>query len=115
MSKYSGYVKLSVDEIVVVVRNAILNETITGSLEDEHITWVGGKKVYTQVFEKYSMAGGNRMSLTINYYEQDGCTEVMAIATGASQGAFLKLNFFSENWLISDFINIIEPYIINKP
>lgn len=79
------------------VKTAVMNGSITATLEDEWFSSWGNSRCAVMVFERYSNAGGNRVSMNVTLY-QDGNSPVQlcAITSGGSQAMFFKLNTWGE-------------------
>jgi hypothetical protein len=60
------------------------------------------------VFERYSMAGGNRLSLSVTLFQDaTGSIDCSAITSGGSQAAFFKLNTWGEESFLDRFRAVI--------
>ena len=62
-----------------------------------------------RVFERYSVVGGNRLSLTLTLF-QNGDTPIRlsAIAAGGSQAVFFKVNTLGEESFLDDVKDLLE-------
>ena len=50
-----------------------------------------------RVFERYSYAGGNRVSMNVTLFQAgDGPAQLSAITAGGSQAVFFKINTWGE-------------------
>ena len=79
------------------IENGIMNGSTTASLEDSSDFESGDARCSVRVFERYSLAGGNRVSLSITLFQNgDGPIHLSAITAGGSQAMFFKLNTFGE-------------------
>ena len=75
-----------------LVRNAILKGSATATLEAESHVTEGDVEVRTLVFERYSFAGSNRVSLSVTLVGRGDTVHVSGIASGGSvfsKNAFL--------------------------
>ncbi len=60
------------------------------------------------MFERYSMAGGNRLSLTIVLYqEEEGPICVTGITAGGSQALFWKINTWGEGSFLDKLTELL--------
>ena len=67
-----------------------------------------GVRCAVRVYERYSLAGGNRLSLTLTLLGQGEELFLSAIAAGGSQGMFLKLNTFGEESFLEKVRELAE-------
>ena len=65
----------SVGHVDTLVRNAILSGSVSATLEDESHFSVGGVECETLVFERYSIIGSNRVSLTVTLVKRGSLLE----------------------------------------
>ena len=96
MAKYERRFQGNFDAALDRLHGEILNGSITASYEDGSDYFANGVRCAVRVYERYSMAGGNRLSLTITLLGQGNSLFLSAIAAGGSQGMFLKINTWSE-------------------
>lgn len=79
------------------IESGILNGSMSASLEDRSDFECDGARCSVRVFERYSFAGGNRVSLTVTLFQpQDGKIYLSAITAGGSQALFFKVNTWGE-------------------
>lgn len=69
----------------------------------------GSARCSVRVFERYSVVGGNRLSLTLTLF-QNGDTPIRlsAIAAGGSQAVFFKMNTLGEDAFLEDVKQLLE-------
>ena len=79
------------------ITNGILNGSISASLEDSSDFRSDDARCSIRVFERYSYAGGNRVSLNVTLFQSgDGPIQLSAITAGGSQALFFKVNTWGE-------------------
>ena len=79
------------------IEEGILNGSLSASLEDTSDFRNGDARCSVRVFERYSYAGGNRVSLSITLFQNgDGPIYLSAITSGGSQAMFFKMNTWGE-------------------
>ena len=62
-----------------------------------------------RVFERYSMMGGNRLSLTLTMFQNgDSPIRLSAITAGGSQAVFFKVNTLGEESFLDDVKDLLE-------
>ncbi len=106
MAKLEKTMSGSFNNLLSRIENGILNSSATASLEEKSDFTYNGAKCSVRVFERYSMLGGNRASLSVTLFQgaADAPIRVSAIASGGSQAMFFKLNTFGEQ----AFLQILE-------
>ena len=79
------------------IMDGILNGSASASLEEESFFSSGNAQCCTMVFERYSMMGSNRVSLTVTLFQVEGGPVYLSgITAGGSQAMFFKVNTFGE-------------------
>ena len=93
------------------IEEGILNGSISASLEDSSDFRSDDARCSVRVFERYSYAGGNRVSLSVTLFQNgNGPIYLSAITAGGSQAVFFKINTFGdENICFSKYVHIISP------
>ena len=59
-------------------------------------SWTHGARCSVRVFERYSYAGGNRVSMSVTIFQADNVTKLCAITSGGSQALLFKVNTWGE-------------------
>lgn len=85
------------NEILKKIEDGILNGSMSASLEDSSDFFGSTGRCSVRVFERYSYAGGNRVSLNVTLFQADE-DEIWlsAITSGGSQAMFVKMNTLGE-------------------
>lgn len=99
MAKLEMSLQGSLDQWIDRIEAGILHGSVSASLEDgsDFRSGDGRVRCSVRVFERYSMMGGNRVSLNVTLFQDaDGVIQCSAIASGGSQAAFFKLNTLGE-------------------
>ena len=69
----------------------------------------GDARCSVRVFERYSMMGGNRLSLTLTMFQNaDSPIRLSAITAGGSQAVFFKVNTLGEESFLDDVKDLLE-------
>ena len=97
MAKLERTLSGDFEQLLKKIENGILNGSISASLEDSSDFRMGDARCSVRVFERYSYAGGNRVSLNVTLF-QNGNDEIClsAITAGGSQAMFFKINTWGE-------------------
>jgi hypothetical protein len=107
MAKFTTNVSGTCDKLAAYIKHnePRLGSTIT--LEEEISGTADGVKYWVGTFERYAVLGENRVSLNVMLIEYSGGVKVIATASGGSQGAFVKINTWSEGNFLNAFIEVI--------
>ncbi|MGM9549030.1 MAG: DUF6054 family protein [Faecousia sp.] len=90
------------------IENGILDGSMSASLEDSSDFDGGGARCSVRVFERYSFAGGNRVSLSVTLFQSgDGPLHLSAITSGGSQAVFFKINTLGEQAFLDKLDELI--------
>ena len=111
MAKYTTTVGGSLNELVTYIKHneSRLGSTIT--LEEEITGTADSAKYWVGTYERYAVLGENRVSLNVMLIEYSEGVKAIATASGGSQAAFFKINTWSEDNFLNDFVSIIETYV----
>ncbi|MBE5801944.1 MAG: hypothetical protein E7319_06620 [Clostridiales bacterium] len=85
--------------LLLRIEQGILSGSLSASQEDGSDFRSGDVRCSVRVFERYSLAGENRVSMTVTLF-QGGAgqpVQLSAITSGGSQALFNKLNKIGEN------------------
>lgn len=110
MAKKECILNGNFDVIIKDIEATISNFSTSVSLEDSSDYTNDQLKCSIRVFERYSMIGGNRVSLSITLLRiNENQSFFSAITAGGSQAVIFKINTFGEE----AFLDSIDP-IINR-
>lgn len=108
MAKFEKVLYGEFDTILEKIENGVLNGSISASLEESSDFGNGDARCSVRVFERYSYAGGNRVSLSVTLFRSgDGPVYVSAITSGGSQALFFKMNTWGEETFLEKFKEIL--------
>ena len=97
MAKLEQIVHGDVDELLSRIEYGIIHGSVTASLEDSSDFHADNARCSVRVFERFSHAGGNRVSLSVTLFQgEDGVIHLSAITAGGSQAMFFKINTWGE-------------------
>ncbi|HZK39847.1 MAG TPA: DUF6054 family protein [Clostridia bacterium] len=96
MAKSEFTLRGNFDEILGAIESGIMGGSISASLEDKTDITLGDVRCAVRVFERYSMMGSNRVSLSVTLLGQGEKVLLSAITAGGSQAMFFKINTFGE-------------------
>lgn len=70
--------------------------SISASLEEQADYRTDNARCAVRVFERYSYAGGNRVSMSVTLFQSGDVTHLCAVTSGGSQAIFFKVNTWGE-------------------
>ncbi len=111
MAKYERSFKGNYRDFVGELHNHISSGSVSVTYEDGSDITMGDVNIAMRVYERYSMTGGNRVSLNTTIVSQGDNITVTAISAGGSQALFFKFNTFGEKAFLNIAIDGIEKYI----
>ena len=108
MAKYEKTVWGNFDELLQRVEDGILSGSMSASLEESSDFRDGEARCSVRVFERYSYAGGNRLSMSVTLF-QSGSQPIhlSAITSGGSQAVFFKINTWGEDAFLDKLKQIL--------
>jgi hypothetical protein len=99
------------DEILGLLEEGVMQGSISATLEGSSDYMTGSVRCAVRVFERYSMIGGNRVSLNITLIGQGDELFLSAIASGGSQAILFKINTFGEEAFLDRVRHIMQNYL----
>lgn len=112
MAKYEAELHGNFVQILNDVNEAILGKSASATLEDGSDFSVGNTRCAVRVYERYSYAGGNRVSLNFTLLESNGRLLASVITSGGSQAMFFKINTFGEETFLDLITSTLDNYRI---
>lgn len=110
MAKYETSIKGDFFTVLHTIEEGILNGSMSASLEDSSDFAGNSSRCSVRVFERYSYMGGNRVSLSVTLYEEDGNIRMSAITSGGSQAMFFKVNTWGEEAFLDKLREIVDTF-----
>ena len=97
------------DKLLRKLENEIPDSSWSADLEAGSDFKEGDARCSVRVFERYSMMGGNRLSLTLTMFQNaDSPIRLSAITAGGSQAVFFKVNTLGEESFLNDVKDLLE-------
>lgn len=93
--------------ILQTITDGVLNACISATLEDSWDRGTPGNRCAVRVFERYSYAGSNRVSMSVTLFQTGGMTHLCAITSGGSQALFFKVNTWGEEAFLDTLREIL--------
>lgn len=108
MAKLEKNLSGNFDQILKNIEERILHGSVSASLEDTSDFYSGDARCSVRVFERYSYAGGNRVSLSVTLFQNgDDQIHLSAITAGGSQAMFFKINTWGEEAFLDKLREIL--------
>jgi len=96
MAKFECTLQGDYDQALRYFHDGILNGSMSASFEEESYFQTFGVRVTVRVYKRYSMTGGNRLSMTLTLVGDGEKLLLSGITAGGSQGILFKFNTFGE-------------------
>ena len=97
------------DQLLWKLENEIPASSWSAELEAGSDFKEGDARCSVRVFERYSVMGGNRLSLTLTMFQNGGNPiRLSAITAGGSQAVFFKVNTLGEESFLEDVKGLLE-------
>jgi len=100
----------TLDQTLKIIKDELPKLGISLEFVDECYIESESGLTYLIVYEKYFMRVSNRVSLSIMLSEVKGKTQIVAIASGASQSVLFSFDWGSEEDFVSDFKRLMHDY-----
>ena len=110
MAKYERQLAGDFQTFVDWLHAQILRASSSGALEDSSDILLGDVRVAVRVYERYSMAGGSRVSMNVTVVGRGKDLYVSAITSGGSQAVFFKINTIGEETFLETCRSAVEQY-----
>ena len=108
MAKYEKRFHGDFDKTLRYLHDGILSASSSASYEDESYIQFSGVRCCVRVYERYSMTGGNRLSMAVTLVGDGEDLFLSAITAGGSQGMLFKLNTFGEEAFLDTLRELAE-------
>ncbi len=108
MAKFERTITGDFNEVLAFCEDSIKRGSMSATYEDGSYYELSGVKVATQVYERYSAFGGNRVSLSITLIGDRNDLYLTAITSGGSQAMFFKINTLGESSFLDTLAHAIN-------
>ena len=96
------------DQVLWRLDQAVLNGSMTASLEDRSDFTMGSVQVAVRMYERYSWIGSNRVALCLTLAGEGDRLRLTAITAGGSQAMFFKINTWGEESFLDTLRDIVD-------
>ena len=108
MAKFTHVIHGDFDRILKTIEQGILDASVSATLEDSWDVREGDSRCAVRVFERYSYAGGNRVSMNVTLVQSGGPIRLCAITSGGSQAVFFKVNTWGEETFLETLKDVVR-------
>ena len=108
MAKYETYITGNFEQVLHHLDQGILNGSFSASFEDGSDYACGETRCAVRVYERYSMVGGNRVSLNLTLVGEGESLFLSAITSGGSQAVLFKINTWGEEAFLDQIRALAE-------
>ena len=98
----------SFDRILRRIEEGVMTASVSASLEDQADYRVGDARCAVRVFERYSYAGSNRVSMSVTLFQSGDTIHLCAVTSGGSQAMFFKINTWGEESFLETLANVFR-------
>ncbi|MDR2501886.1 MAG: DUF6054 family protein [Oscillospiraceae bacterium] len=110
MAKYETHLSGDFFGLLQLIDDGILRGSASASFEDGSDWQARGVRCAVRVYERYSLIGSNRVSLSVTLVGAADSLFISAITSGGSQAILFKLNTVGEESFLSCLTDIVERY-----
>lgn len=114
MAKYEKRLTGDFDALLRRIDDGILHGSMSASFEDGSSVTLGAVRCAVRVYERYSMLGGNRVSMNVTLCGSGNDLFLSAITAGGSQAVFWKVNTLGEESFLECVQEIAEQYAAGR-
>ena len=108
MAKYERRFTGDFDRVLDFLHQGILDRSVSSSYEDGSDYAEGPFRCAVRVYERYSYAGGNRVSMNLTLVGRGEDLFLSAITSGGSQAVFFKINTWGEEAFLDTLMELAE-------
>jgi hypothetical protein len=98
----------SADALAAYLDEAITKGSVSASIEHQDVLSIGDARMILRTYERYSMTGGNRLTLSVSILAVGDRMEVALTTSGGSQGVFFKINTFGESAFMDKGLEAVD-------
>jgi hypothetical protein len=109
MAKYEARLTGNFDAILQAIDSEVTG-SVSAKFEDGSDFQLGDRRCAVRVYERYSMSGGNRVSLSVTLVSDGDHALLSAITSGGSQAVFFKVNTLGESTFLDRLISAVQPF-----
>ncbi|WP_084079266.1 DUF6054 family protein [Demequina sp. NBRC 110057] len=100
----------SADTVARHLDEAITRGSVSATIENADEIRLGDSRLILRTYERYSMTGGNRLTLSVSILAVGNRMEVALTTSGGSQAVFWKVNTFGEEAFMTHGLRAVEVF-----
>lgn len=100
------------NQIVSDLENAVMGGSVSATKEESVQYARDGVMCYFGIFERFSYAGGNRVSMSISLFGDDMQSDLCVVTSGGSTATFFKINTWGEETFLDTVWDCVQKYKI---
>ena len=108
MAKLERAITGDFDDVLWRLDQAVLNGSMSATLEDRSDFSIGSVQVAVRVYERYSAMGGNRVAMSLTLAGEGDSLYLTAITAGGSQAMFFKINTWGEEAFLDTLAQALD-------
>lgn len=98
------------DDVLDRLHEGVMGASMSASYEDGSDYAAGGVRCAVRVYERYSWAGGNRVSMNLTLVGHGRELFLSAITSGGSQAVFFKINTWGEEAFLDTLRAVLDSF-----
>lgn len=98
------------DDVLDRLHEGVMGASMSASYEDGSDYAAGGVRCAVRVYERYSWAGGNRVSMSLTLVGHGRELFLSAITSGGSQAVFFKINTWGEEAFLDTLRAVLDSF-----
>ena len=110
MAKYEKQLTGDFYAVLQMVQDGVLDGSASASYEDGSDWSAGEVRCAVRVFERYSLMGGNRVSMNVTLVGRGEELFLSAITAGGSQAVVFKVNTLGEEAFLQTLVEVVERF-----
>lgn len=108
MAKLERVITGNFNAVLSRLEDAVLNGSMSATLEDRTDSTIGPVQVAVRMFERYSWSGSNRVALSLTLAGEGDQLHLTAITAGGSQAMFFKINTWGEESFLDTLASVVD-------
>lgn len=111
MAKFEKILTGDFEQLSEAIEIEVLKANISSSKGDECYFESADSRFLVRVYERYSIWGRGRVSLTLTLFENDNKIKLCAITAAGSRSRLFKINSWSEKRYLKRFIKLLDSVV----
>ena len=104
----------SADAVAAHLDEVITRGSVSATVENRDELAIGDARLILRTYERYSMTGGNRLTLSASILAVGEQMEVALTTSGGSQALFWKVNTFGEEAFMTHGLRALDAFSTHR-